>query len=182
MRAMRTYASWAFAALVAMGAGCGDDAPSGASDSGVVDSGASDVGASDSGPRDAAPSDVGSDTGVMDAGHDAGVMDAGSDGGASDVNDAGTSDANVSDAGASDVATVDVTEEDAGEECVGRPAACVSGTAGGACGDALSPPECVAGEWRCPTGKIPVTECACVGRPPGMCTCGPSGWECDGGL
>ncbi|MEZ4405664.1 MAG: hypothetical protein R3A52_04075 [Polyangiales bacterium] len=130
------------------------------------------------------------DSGARWTGVDAGVMDAGAmDGGhdvsandVSDVTDASASDAG-SDAGANDAGAMDdVTEEDAGEECVGRPAACVSGTAGGACGDALSPPECAAGEWRCPTGKIPVTECACVGRPPGMCTCGPSGWECDGGL
>jgi len=64
------------------------------------------------------------------------------------------------------------------EECVGRPAACVSGTAGGSCGDALVPPDCVGGSWRCPEGMIPITSCACVGRPPGACTCTAGGWVC----
>jgi hypothetical protein len=63
-------------------------------------------------------------------------------------------------------------------ECVGRPAGCVSGTRGGACGDAVLAPMCVAGSWTCPTGTIPITECACVGRPPGACVCTPSGWSC----
>jgi len=70
------------------------------------------------------------------------------------------------------------TDDAPAEECVGRPAACVSGTAGGSCGDALVPPDCVGGSWRCPEGMIPITACACVGRPPGACTCSPSGWVC----
>lgn len=70
------------------------------------------------------------------------------------------------------------TDDAPAEECVGRPAACVSGTAGGTCGDALVPPDCVGGSWRCPDGMIPITSCACVGRPPASCTCSPSGWVC----
>jgi hypothetical protein len=63
--------------------------------------------------------------------------------------------------------------------CLGRPAGCVSGVAGGACGDAVSEPTCVAGAWTCPAGQVPLTACACVGRPPGSgCVCTPSGWSC----
>lgn len=64
--------------------------------------------------------------------------------------------------------------------CVGRPAQCASGTAGGACGDALTPPSCVGGEWTCAEGMVFVTSCACIGRPPAStCTCTSSGWRCD---
>nr|MBK7069665.1 hypothetical protein [Deltaproteobacteria bacterium] len=92
----------------------------------------------------------------------------------------------TADVPAADVPTADVpvaqdapsTDDAPAEECVGRPAACVSGTAGGSCGDALVPPDCVGGSWRCPEGMIPITSCACVGRPPGACTCSPSGWVC----
>jgi len=73
---------------------------------------------------------------------------------------------------------VPVSQDAPAEECVGRPAACVSGTAGGSCGDALVPPDCVGGAWRCPEGMIPITACACVGRPPGACTCTAGGWVC----
>lgn len=104
---------------------------------------------------------------------DAGVHDVtrGNDtGGSSDVtggNDTG---------GASDAGGVDGTT-DAG--CTGRPAGCVSGTVGGACGDVVVEPVCVAGTWTCPRDWIFLSECACVGRPPGRsCMCTPSGWSC----
>jgi hypothetical protein len=64
--------------------------------------------------------------------------------------------------------------------CVGRPAQCANGTSGGACGDTVTAPTCVAGEWTCGEGQVFVTSCACVGRPPGAtCTCTSSGWRCD---
>jgi hypothetical protein len=63
--------------------------------------------------------------------------------------------------------------------CTGRPASCVSGTAGGQCGDVVTAPMCVAGSWACPSGSVFITQCACVGRPPGRdCTCGSAGWMC----
>jgi hypothetical protein len=63
--------------------------------------------------------------------------------------------------------------------CSGRPASCVSGTPGGQCGDAVTAPTCTGGAWTCPPGQFPVTECVCVGRPPGpTCTCGAAGWVC----
>ncbi|MFO0559914.1 MAG: hypothetical protein U0269_17980 [Polyangiales bacterium] len=69
---------------------------------------------------------------------------------------------------------------DASAGCVGRPAQCASGTAGGACGDTLTPPTCSNGEWTCGAGMVFVTSCACVGRPPAStCTCTASGWRCD---
>ena len=94
--------------------------------------------------------------------------------------DVPTADVPSTDVPATDVPATDVpVPQDApAEECIGRPAACVSGTAGGSCGDALVPPDCVGGSWRCPEGMIPITSCACVGRPPGACTCSPSGWVC----
>ena len=73
------------------------------------------------------------------------------------------------------------TPLDAPSGCTGSAPPCVSGTAGGACGDALSPATCARDAWRCPTGMVFVSQCACVGRPPGNCTCGPSGWVCDAG-
>ncbi|MFO0605387.1 MAG: hypothetical protein U0324_19560 [Polyangiales bacterium] len=68
---------------------------------------------------------------------------------------------------------------DAALECTGRPASCVSGTAGGACGDVVTAPTCVRGAWTCPAGQVFITQCACTGRPPASsCTCTPSGWSC----
>ncbi|MDP3276714.1 MAG: hypothetical protein Q8Q09_16060 [Deltaproteobacteria bacterium] len=65
--------------------------------------------------------------------------------------------------------------------CSGDPRSCVSGTRGGACGDALTTETCVAGTWRCPGDTILVSDCACIGRPPGSsCVCTPSGWSCGG--
>ncbi|MBI5512367.1 MAG: hypothetical protein HY909_01285 [Deltaproteobacteria bacterium] len=56
---------------------------------------------------------------------------------------------------------------------------CVSGTPGGACGDAALMAMCVDGAWRCPPGTIRASECACVGRPPGAgCVCESGGWRC----
>ena len=89
-------------------------------------------------------------------------------------------DATSTDAPSTDVPSTDVpSSQDAPvAECIGRPAACASGTAGGSCGDALTGPDCVDGSWRCPSGTIPVTLCACIGRPPGACTCTAGGWVC----
>ena len=157
---MKSHASWALV-VAALAMGCGDDASIGAEDSGRADVGTTDTGAVDSGNTDAGANDTGlTDTGVTDTG----------------LTDTGTTDAGVA-----DVAVMDAGDDDAGAMCLGRPAGCVSGTPGGTCGDALLSPDCVAGSWVCPSGTIPVTQCACVGRPPGMCTCGPSGWECDAG-
>ena len=55
------------------------------------------------------------------------------------------------------------------------------GTRGGGCGDAALMRVCTDGVWTCPAGTIPLSECACVGRPPPGCSCGASGWECTGG-
>jgi hypothetical protein len=99
--------------------------------------------------------------------------------------DSGSSDVAVADVPSTDVPSTDVPSTDVPSaqdapvaECIGRPAACASGTAGGSCGDALTPPDCVDGAWRCPSGTIPMTLCACIGRPPGACTCTAGGWVC----
>ena len=130
----------------------------------VVDSGASDVPSMDV-PRDTPSTDVPS-TDVPST-------------------DVPATDVPATDVPSSDVPSTDVPSTDAPtaqdvpvEECIGRPAACASGTAGGSCSDALSPPECVDGSWRCPSGTIPITMCACIGRPPGACTCTAGGWVC----
>lgn len=125
----------------------------------------------DDGPgagTDAARADGGSGTG------DGGRVDAGS-----------IADAAATDSGASeDAAIVDDGGPftDSGREgCDAAPTfECATGTSGGACGDALSMPVCVAGAWQCPVGTIDARLCACLGRPPGSgCTCTPSGWVCD---
>lgn len=94
--------------------------------------------------------------------------------------DVPSTDAPSTDSPSTDAPSTDVppSQDAPVAECIGRPAACASGTAGGSCGDALSSPECVDGSWRCPSGTIPVTLCACVGRPPGACTCTSGGWVC----
>ena len=94
--------------------------------------------------------------------------------------DTPTTDVPSTDVPSTDVPSSDVpAPQDAPvAECIGRPASCASGTPGGSCGDALSPPECVDGSWRCPSGTIPITMCACIGRPPGACTCTAGGWVC----
>jgi hypothetical protein len=68
------------------------------------------------------------------------------------------------------------------QPCAGPATACLSGTPGGACGDGALQARCVDGAWRCPGGTIPADQCACVGRPPGACTCASTGWVCDAGL
>lgn len=71
------------------------------------------------------------------------------------------------------------TSPDAPIGCGDSPGgACVSGTPGGACGDAALPMVCSNGAWRCPAGTIPLSQCRCVGRPPGDCVCTDSGWQC----
>lgn len=130
------------------------------------------------------------------SGTPADVPDASADVSTADRPDSGSPDVPSTDVPAIDVPSTDVpstdvpssdvpvsqdaptTDDAPAEECVGRPAACVSGTAGGTCGDALVPPDCVGGSWRCPDGMIPITSCACVGRPPASCTCSPGGWVC----
>ncbi|MBL8683941.1 MAG: hypothetical protein JNK05_32515 [Myxococcales bacterium] len=85
------------------------------------------------------------------------------------------------DSAVSDVPSADVPVANDGStmDCPGRPSSCVSGTPGGVCGDALVPPMCIAGSWTCPRGTIPVTECGCVGRPPGPdCACVARMWMC----
>lgn len=150
--------------LVALVAGCFEDSP-GANSPDVPDAASTDA--------------VAVDRPAVDAGHlDGGGSDAGPDATADVTRDASSSDVAI---------TTDAPDAssgtDAAQDCVGRPAACVSGTAGGTCGDALTPPICEAGSWRCPDGMIPVTSCACIGRPPGVCTCTPTGWRCgDAGL
>ncbi len=86
--------------------------------------------------------------------------------------------------GGRDAATVDAPEAASdvpSATCTGPATACVSGTPGGACGDGVLQARCVDGAWRCPGGTIPADQCACVGRPPGACTCAPTGWVCDAG-
>lgn len=77
-----------------------------------------------------------------------------------------------------DVPTGDAPEVSA---CAGSPTECVFGSADGQCGDAALQAACVSGAWVCPAGTVPISRCRCVGRPPGACACGPSGWVCDAG-
>jgi hypothetical protein len=50
------------------------------------------------------------------------------------------------------------------------------------CSDALQSADCVSGQWQCPVGTIPFSQCICVGAPPPGCSCGATGWFCsDGG-
>lgn len=82
------------------------------------------------------------------------------------------------DAGGRD-AQAEAGPSETGAACTGRPAGCTFGTRGGPCSDALTPPTCVDGAWRCDPLQIPVTECACVGPPPRSgCRCTSEGWSC----
>lgn len=164
--------------LLTLLAGCFDAdpavAPSDVPDAAVSDAVAIDRPATDAGTADAGTADAGplpspdrpaSDT---PAPRDATATDADDAADAADATDA-------TDAHATDSAIAD----DAGAECIGRPASCIMGTPGGVCGDTLTPPLCEGGSWRCPAGTIPVTECACSGRPPGSaCSCAAGGWVC----
>jgi hypothetical protein len=72
---------------------------------------------------------------------------------------------------------------DAGEnECEGTAPYCVSGSASThVCGDGFPRADCSAGDWTCPPGFVfeGSIDCWCTGRrPPGDCTCEPSGWSC----
>jgi len=69
--------------------------------------------------------------------------------------------------------------KDGGSMCSATPDhACVGGTPGGQCGDALLVPECINGQWACPQGTIPTSQCACLGLPAPGCSCTTNGWEC----
>jgi hypothetical protein len=144
----------------------------GATDAVAIDRPAADAGTADAGAADAGPL-VSPDQPTADAparsdAPDASAADA-------DVTDASSTDASSTDAVSTDSAIAD----DAAAECIGRPSSCIMGTPGGICGDTLTPPLCEGGTWRCPAGTIPVTECACSGRPPGSaCTCAAGGWVC----
>ena len=51
------------------------------------------------------------------------------------------------------------------------------------CGDVAILTECVGGQWQCPTGAVPASQCLCAGAPPPGCTCTSAGWACtDGGV
>lgn len=91
--------------------------------------------------------------------------------------DAGVPDSGLGDAGSADAGDVDAGLG-TGPACVGNPQLCISGTPGGACGDAVLVAACETGSWLCPTDTIPVEECACIGYPPPGCTCTSSGWDC----
>ncbi len=49
------------------------------------------------------------------------------------------------------------------------------------CSDAFQSAACVSGQWQCPGGTIPTSQCICVGAPPPGCSCGVNGWSCSGG-
>lgn len=93
---------------------------------------------------------------------------------------------------ARDVAPVDVTApRDAGMDaardgatgCAGNAPSCVAGTPGGTCNDVVLQGVCEGGRWACPSGTIPIEQCACAGRPPGpSCACVAGGWRCDAGV
>jgi len=57
---------------------------------------------------------------------------------------------------------------------------CVTGTAGGACGDSVTRPVCNGTGWGCSPGMIRSELCGCVGRPPPGCTCSGGRWVCGG--
>lgn len=80
----------------------------------------------------------------------------------------------------SDVSPDTVTQSP--ETCAGEATDCVSTLSDGTCGDGARQARCVDGAWRCPSGTIPEDQCACVGCPPGACTCAPTGWVCDAGV
>jgi hypothetical protein len=68
--------------------------------------------------------------------------------------------------------------------CSGSPFFCAAGS-GISCSDAGGAfATCVSGQWSCPGGLIPSSQCKCTGAPPPGCSCGSSGWVCstpDGG-
>ena len=147
--------------MVSADTGVGADAR--ADSANTIDSSAIDSSAIDSSAID---SSVGEDAAV-----DSSTVDSGS-----------PADVSATDAPQRDVVNVpDVANMPDGSvlDCPGRPSGCVSGTPGGICGDAILAPMCVAGSWTCPRGTIPITECGCVGRPPGPdCTCVARMWMC----
>jgi len=55
---------------------------------------------------------------------------------------------------------------------------CLDGVSNGACADVAHNPTCAGTQWVCPSGTIPQDECACLGPPPGACTCTTTGWSC----
>ncbi len=92
-----------------------------------------------------------------------------------------TPDTTTADVARPDTGTPDATAPDA-TGCTGAAPGCVSGTAGGTCGDAVTPATCSNNAWRCADGQVFLSQCACAGRPPGAgCTCTPRGWSCDAG-
>ncbi len=155
-----------FASVAALAA-CGDTTPTAPGADSAVDAAAD--GALDA-AADAAAPDVASDAAPDRASID--VVDA-------PAPDAPLADATPGDAPA-DRAAVDVTTDASG--CNGDAPSCVSGTVGGTCGDALTIATCSGGAWRCGEGMVLTSQCACIGRPPGPCTCGPAGWICDAGV
>jgi hypothetical protein len=72
-----------------------------------------------------------------------------------------------------------------GATCTGTPVYCALGSAGGMCSDVAQPGTCVNGQWVCPGGTVPLSQCRCTGAPPPGCSCGSTGWSCptpmDGG-
>lgn len=140
----------------------------GASDAVAIDRPATDAGTADAGAADAGPL-LSPDQPTADAPARSDAADA------SAADAEALTDAIVADAVPADSATAD----DAAAECIGRPSSCIMGTPGGICGDTVTPPLCEGGSWRCPAGTIPVTACACSGRPPGSaCTCAAGEWVC----
>ena len=86
-----------------------------------------------------APTDTVAPDGALDAAPDRPTVDA-------SAPDATPADAPPADAPA-DRGTADVTTDASG--CNGDAPACVSGTAGGTCGDVVTPASCVGSAWRC---------------------------------
>ncbi len=172
MRSAVVHTQIALAVLGAAVTGCSGDAPA-AGDASTHDAVTFVDGSVDATTFDAAVSDLGV------------AVDIGRTDAPPDARDGGDATTTIGDAGA-DAVSVDAPADtgpsldpDASAvTCEGRPAGCATGTAGGACGDALVGPDCVDGAWRCPSGTIPVTQCACLGRPPGACFCASTGWQC----
>ncbi len=129
---------------------------------------ASDAVGTDATAADSTGDTVGNDTTVADTAADNSRVDSPSP----DGTDVPTGDVPVAD-------TLDVRPPmDGGCSGPVPSGACVMGTPGGICGDAALAQQCIGGAWMCPSGTIPISMCACVGRPPGACTCTPSGWSC----
>lgn len=147
----------------------------------VAESSSGDALLTDASGSDGATPDTASSDAALDAASPEASLDAAAtDTSAADTStrDTATADTNTADTSAADVATDTQLVSD-GATCIGRPASCVAGTPGGLCGDAIVAPNCVSGSWMCPAGTIPITQCACTGRPPGAsCTCAPTGWSC----